>query len=165
MMEDEFVEQHKWVSRQHFLDLVGATNLIPGPNSTEMTMHIGYERGKWLGLLVAGFCFIFPAAVTTGILAWLYVIYGTMPELEPFLNGIKPAVLGVILMALYRLGRKAIKSWQLALIGVGVFTAVLLGVNEVLALLGGGIIGMLIFNSGLIQSSTFLMLPLMRISG
>jgi len=146
MMEDEFVERRGWVSRQHFLDLVGATNLIPGPNSTEMTMHIGYERGQWLGLLIAGVCFIFPAALTTGLLAWLYVTYGTLPQFEPFLIGIKPAVLGLISFALYRLGKKAVKSWQLAVLGLLVLVAVALGVNEVLALLGGGVIGMLLLN-------------------
>ena len=84
MMEDEFVERRGWISRQHFLDLVGATNLIPGPNSTEMTLIIGYVRGQWLGLLIAGVCFILPAALMTGLLAWLYVTYGTLPQVDPF---------------------------------------------------------------------------------
>lgn len=143
MMEDEVVSRRKWISREHFLDLVGATNLIPGPNSTEMTMHIGYERGGWPGLFVAGGLFILPAALLTGTLAWLYQTYGTMPQVIPFLDGIKPAVLGVILSALLRLGKKAVKGWLLAVIGLGVMTAVLLGAGEVIALLAGGVIGMI----------------------
>ncbi len=130
MMEDEVVTRRQWLSRQHFLDLVGATSLIPGPNSTEMTMHIGYERAGWSGLAVAGTFFILPAAVLTGILAWLYVQYGTLPAVEPLLVGIKPAVMGIIATAVYRLGTKAVKNWQLAVIGLGVLMAAFLGVDE-----------------------------------
>ena len=85
MMEAEIVEKRKWISRAHFLDLMGATNLIPGPNSTEMTMHCGYERAGVKGLFVAGICFIFPAVVITGILAWLYTTYGKLPEVQPYI--------------------------------------------------------------------------------
>ncbi len=142
MMEDEVVERRGWLSRQHFLDLIGATNLIPGPNSTEMTMHVGYERGRWPGLFVAGGSFIFPAALSTGVLAWLYVRYGEVPAVAPLLAGIKPAVVAVILGALWRLGRKAVKSWALALLGLAVGAALALGLGELWALLAGGIIGM-----------------------
>ena len=83
MMEEEVVNKRQWMSRQHFLDLMGATNLIPGPNSTEMTMHCGHERAGTLGLFVAGICFIFPAVVITGFFAWLYVKYGELPAVEP----------------------------------------------------------------------------------
>ncbi|MCP4362808.1 MAG: chromate efflux transporter [Chloroflexi bacterium] len=145
MMDDEVVTRRKWLSRDHFLDLVGATNLIPGPNSTEMTMHVGFERGGWRGLFLAGSAFIFPAATITLILAWLYVQYGELPQVQPLLWGIKPAVLVIILSALWKLGRKAIKSWQLAVLGAVVFTAVMLGIDEVLALLMGGLLGMLIW--------------------
>ncbi len=141
MMEDEFVTRRKWISRQHFLDLIGATNLIPGPNSTEMTMHVGYERAGWAGLFVAGGCFIGPAVLITGVFAWLYVAYGSLPEVEPFLYGIKPAVIAVILGALWKLGKKAIDKWVLAALAVIVASAVLLGLNEVWALLAGGLIG------------------------
>lgn len=103
MLEEEVVRKRQWMSRQHFLDLVGATNLIPGPNSTEMTMHFGHERDGWKGLFVAGTCFIIPAVVLTGLLAYLYVEYGTVPAIEPFLYGIKPAVLAIILSAIYKL--------------------------------------------------------------
>lgn len=142
MMEEEVVERRKWIDRQHFLDLIGATNLIPGPNSTEMTMHVGYSRGGWLGLFVAGGSFIFPAALITGILAWAYVAYGQLPAVEPFLIGIKPAVLAVILGALWRLGKKAIKGPALAVLGAIVAAALLLGIAEIPALLAGGVVGM-----------------------
>ena len=142
MMDDEVVERRGWLSRQHFLDLIGATNLVPGPNSTEMTMHVGYERARWPGLFVAGGSFIFPAALSTGILAWLYVKYGALPEVAPFLEGIKPAVLAVILGALWKLGKKAVKSWILAVLGLAVGAALWLGLGELWALLAGGLIGM-----------------------
>jgi chromate transporter len=108
-----------------------------------MTMHIGYERRGWAGLFTAGGCFILPAAVMTGTLGWLYVAYGTLPEVEPFLRGIKPAVLAVILGALWKLGKSAVKNWMLVPVGVAVATALALGVNEVVALLCGGVLGML----------------------
>ncbi|MCW5518970.1 chromate efflux transporter [Aureitalea sp. L0-47] len=141
MMEDEVVTKRKWMTREHFLDLMGATNLIPGPNSTEMTMHCGYERAGIRGLFVAGSCFIFPAVVITGFLAWLYVKYGTLPEVEPFIKGIQPAVLVIILAAIIKLGKKAIKNIELVIIGVLVLVASLFGVNEILALLAGGVVG------------------------
>ena len=143
MMEDEIVVRRKWLTREHFLDLIGATNLIPGPNSTEMTMHIGYEQRGWAGLFTTGGSFILPAALMTGTLGWLYVEYGTLPEVEPFLRGIKPAVLAVILGALWRLGKSAVKSWWLVPVGVGVAAALVLGIGEVPALLVGGALGML----------------------
>jgi len=96
MMEDEVVRKRKWMTHEHFLRLVGATNLIPGPNSTEMTMHVGHERAGWKGLVVAGSLFILPAVVITGIFAWLYQQYGQLPNVEPFLYGIKPAVIAII---------------------------------------------------------------------
>jgi chromate transporter len=147
MMEDEIVTKRKWMDRQHFLDLMGATNLIPGPNSTEMTMHCGYQRAGVIGLFVAGFCFIFPAIVITCILAFLYVEYGTMPQVEQFVFGIKPAVLAIIAGAVLKLGKKALKSWELGALGAFVIAASLLGINEVLALLGAGILGAIIFYS------------------
>lgn len=141
MMEDEVVTRRQWLSRQHFLDLVGATNLIPGPNSTEMTMHVGYERRGWPGLVVAGGLFILPAALITGALAWFYVHYGEFPAVQPFLVGIKPAVIAVILSALWRLSKTAMKSWTLIPIAAGVAIALALGVGEVTALIAGGIGG------------------------
>ncbi len=146
MMEDEIVHKRKWMDRQHFLDLIGATNLIPGPNSTEMTMHCGHERAGKLGLFFAGAAFIFPAFVLTGILAYLYTTYGALPEVQPFIFGIKPAVLALIAGAIFKLGKKALKGIEIGILGALVLTASLLGVNEVLALLSAGILGMLYFS-------------------
>jgi chromate transporter len=146
MMEEEIVNKRKWISREHFLDLVGATNLIPGPNSTEMTMHCGYERAGMPGLFLAGICFIFPAAIITGIFAWLYVLYGKLPAVEPFLYGIKPAIIAIILNAVYRLGQNALKNWQLGLIGAAVIAVSFLGVNEIYVLLGAGIVAIIWFS-------------------
>lgn len=141
MMDEEFVERRKWLSRQHFLDLVGATNLIPGPNSTEMTMHIGYERAGILGMIVAGVCFILPAAGLTLVLAWAYVQYGALPAVGPFLAGIKPAVIAVIAGALWKLGGKAAKGWRLGLLGAAATMASLLGAGEIVTLVIIGAIG------------------------
>jgi chromate transporter len=143
MLEDEVVEKRKWMTRDHFLDLVGATNLIPGPNSTEMTMHVGYQYAGVAGLFMAGVCFIGPAVLLTGILAYLYIEYGELPAIAPFLLGIKPAVLAIIAGAIYKLGNKALKSWQLGLIGAVVVIANFMGINEVTCILGGGVLGML----------------------
>ncbi|MDY8134965.1 chromate efflux transporter [Aquimarina sp. 2201CG5-10] len=147
MMEEEVVHKRKWMDRQHFLDLIGATNLIPGPNSTEMTMHCGHERAGIAGLFVAGACFVFPAVVITGVLAWFYTSYGQLPEVAPFVFGIKPAVLAIIASAILKLGKKALKSWEIGIIGVLVLVISLLGVNEVIALLSAGILGTLYFYS------------------
>ena len=88
MMQHEVVTKRKWLTEQHFLDLMGATNLIPGPNSTEMAFHIGHEKGGWKGLIIAGLCFILPAVFITGVFAWLYKEYGQIPEVQPFIYGI-----------------------------------------------------------------------------
>lgn len=143
MMEAEVVGRRQWLSREYFLDLVGATNLIPGPNSTEMAIHLGFIRAGWAGLVVAGLCFILPAVLITAGLAWAYVEFGSLPQVAPFFYGIKPAVLAVILAAALRLGRTAVKGWRLGVVGVGVVVASLGGVNEVLALFAGGALGML----------------------
>jgi len=149
MIEDEVVKRRQWMTREHFLDLVGATNLIPGPNSTEMAIHVGYVYAGWLGLIVAGVCFILPAVLITGIFAWIYVSYGNLPQVAPLLYGIKPAVLAVILDALWRLGKKAVKSRYYLAIALGVIVLLLLlKLNEVIALLIGGILGMIWLRSG-----------------
>ena len=145
MMEDGVVRKRKWMTQEHFLDLMGATNLIPGPNSTEMTMHCGHERAGWKGLFVAGFCFIFPAVVITGIFAWLYQQYGQLPEVEPFIYGIKPAVIAIIIMAAYKLGKKAVKNTTLAILGIAAIIGCLLGINEIIVLFGCGLVGLLIY--------------------
>ena len=144
MMEDEIVVRRRWLTREHYLDLVGATNLIPGPNSTEVAMHVGYERCGFRGLVTAGACFILPAAVMTGLLAWLYDSYGTLPQVEPFLLGIKPAVIAIILGALWRLGRSAFKNTLLVVVGVLVLTALVVGATPIGALLGGAVLGLVL---------------------
>ena len=143
MMEDEVVGRRKWLSRESFLDLLGATHLIPGPNSTEMAIHIGYRRGGWPGLLTAGICFILPAVLITGALAAVYVRWGTLPELDPILAGVKPVVVAVIAAALLRLGRTAARDWRLAMIGIAVAAVSYRQGFEVVALLAGGLLGML----------------------
>ncbi|WP_299211455.1 chromate efflux transporter [uncultured Dokdonia sp.] len=163
MMEDEIITKRKWMSREHFLDLIGATNLIPGPNSTEMTMHCGHERAGSKGLFVAGIAFIIPAVVITALLAYLYVSYGQLPEVAPFLFGIKPAVLAIIASAVLKLGKKAIKTTELIIIGILVLMTALLGVHEVVALLGAGIIGTLYFylKSKVTTSKAIIPLPIL----
>ena len=143
MMEDEVVKRRQWLTRSHFLDLIGATNLIPGPNSTEMAIHVGYTYGGWPGLIIAGVCFILPAVLITAAFAWIYVEFGTLPQVAPLIYGIKPAVLAVILGAVWRLGKKAVKSSKLLMIGLGVAVLVFYGQNEVIALLLGGSLGMI----------------------
>lgn len=143
LMEEEVVKRRQWLTRSHFLDLMGATNLIPGPNSTEMAIHVGYTYGGLPGLIVAGVCFILPAVSITACFAWIYVEFGTLPQVAPLIYGIKPAVLAIIGIALWRLSKKAVKSRLLLIISVGVIALLLLGLNEVLSLLLGGILGMI----------------------
>jgi chromate transporter len=143
LFEDEVVTKRKWMTHQHFLDLVGATNLIPGPNSTEMAMHTGYNRAGVAGLITAGICFTLPAVLITGVFAYVYAVYGNLPDVKPFLYGIKPAVIIIILNAVYRLGLKAIKGWKLITIGISVIAVNIAGLNEIFSILFGGIFGAL----------------------
>ena len=147
MMQDEVVVKKKWLTEQHFLDLIGATNLIPGPNSTEMAIHIGHEKAGWKGLIVAGICFIFPAVIITGFFAWLYKEYGQIPQVQPFLYGIKPAIIAIILSAIFPLAKKSLKTIQLGIIGIVVLTLSLLNFNEIILMFGAGIIALLIYYS------------------
>ena len=143
MMEDEVVTRRGWMTRERFLDLIGATNLIPGPNSTEMAIHIGFVRAGIVGLVVAGVSFILPAALITLGCAWAYDQFQTVPQAEALLYGIKPAVIAVILSAVWRLGKTAAKGPFLIVIGFLVMLSVLFGINEIIALLSGGIVGIL----------------------
>ena len=145
MMEHEVVTKRAWMTREHYLDLIGATNLIPGPNSTEMTMHCGYQRAGKKGLFIAGISFIFPAVFITAILGYLYVLYGALPQVQPFIKGIQPAVIVIIASAVIKLGKKAVKNWELALLGSLFLAASLLGLNQVLVLFAGGLLGMCYF--------------------
>lgn len=140
MMEDEVVGRKSWLEREKFLDLLGMTNLLPGPNSTEMAIHIGYIQAGFLGLLVAGSCFILPAALIVGAIAWAYVSFGTLPVATQLLYGVKPVVIAVVLQALTRLARSAVKTKFLALIGLIAVVLSFLGVNELVVLFASGVI-------------------------
>ncbi len=144
MMQDEVVTKRKWLTEQHFLDLIGATNLIPGPNSTEMAIHIGHEKGGWRGLLVAGLCFILPAVFITGIFAWLYKQYGQLPQVQPFVYGIKPAIIAIILGAVFPLAKKSLKSTELIIIGLVVLVGSLLNFYEIFLMFGAGLFALLL---------------------
>ena len=145
MMQKEVVDKRQWMDHQHFLDLIGATNLIPGPNSTEMAIHIGHERRGWKGLLVAGCCFILPAVLITGVIAWLYKQYGQLPQVRPFIYGIKPAIIAIILAAVFPLAKKALRSVQLWVIGVLALAASLAGLNEIFVMFGAGLVVLLLY--------------------
>src|SRR3974390_2918735 len=140
IMEDELVRRRKWLSREKFLDLLGASSLIPGPSSSELAIHIGYLRAGWAGLIVGGVCFIFPAAVLVGIIAWAYSRFGHLPAVAAVLYGVKPVVIAVILQALWGLGRTAVKTWLLGIAGLLCVAASFAQVNVLIILFGTGAI-------------------------
>lgn len=144
MMREELVRRRGWVSDARFLDLMGATNLIPGPNSTELAIHLGHERARWRGLLVAGFCFIVPAALMVTALAWAYVRYGETPAVENILYGVVPVVIGIIAFAIAGLARTALKSGWLAVLAAGALAAYLAGANELVVLAVGAAAAVLV---------------------
>ncbi|MEO7426562.1 MAG: chromate efflux transporter [Fibrobacteria bacterium] len=138
LMRRETVDKRRWLSEQAFLDLIGATNLIPGPNSTEMAIHIGYLRAGWPGLIVAGVCFIVPAMLMVMGLAWIYARSGSLPQVGWLLYGVKPVVVALLAHALWNLGRKAIRT-PIQKAGFAVILAwYFLGGNEIALLLVGG---------------------------
>jgi chromate transporter len=142
MMQEEVVSRRKWLSSEEFLDLLGATNLIPGPNSTEMAIHVGHKRAGWAGLVVAGTCFIVPAALITLALAWVYVRFGTIPQAAGVLYGIKPVMIAIVAQALWNLRRSAIKTKSLAGLALVAAVSVVAGVEELAVLLGAGLVAM-----------------------
>ncbi|WP_313931798.1 MULTISPECIES: chromate transporter [Nostoc] len=146
MMDNEVVNRRQWMSREKLLDLLGITNLIPGPNSTELAIHIGYERAGWRGLLVAGTCFIFPAMAIVWTLAAIYARYQTVPQVEWLLYGIKPVIIAVVLQAVWNLGKKAAKDVPTIIAGVGAICAYFAGLNEILVLILLGVAVMLLKN-------------------
>jgi chromate transporter len=146
MMDDEVVKQRQWMSREKLLDLIGVTNLLPGPNSTELAIHIGYERAGWRGLFIAGSCFILPAMLIVWLLAALYDRYQTVPQLQWLLYGIKPVIIAIVLQALWKLGKKAAKDVPTTTAGIAAIAAYLAGLNEILLLLSLGIAVMLVKN-------------------
>lgn len=143
LMEDEVVRRRQWLTRDEFLDLLGAANLIPGPNSTELAIHIGHRRAGWRGLLVAGSCFILPAFLIVSAIGWVYTRYGQLPQVEHLLYGVKPVIIAVVLQAIWGLTRGAVKTRLLAAVGVACVALGVLGVNELLLLLlAGGVVAL-----------------------
>ena len=138
MMEDEVVARRQWLTRAEFLDLLGATNLIPGPNSTEMAIHVGHRRAGWAGLVVAGCAFIVPSALLVTALAWAYMRWGALPRSVALLDGVKPVVVAIVVQALWRLGRAVLHNWLDASVAVAAVAASLAGLHElaILALAG-----------------------------
>jgi chromate transporter len=140
MMRREVVQRRRWLTEERFLDLLGATNLIPGPNSTEMAIHLGYLRAGWPGLVVAGTMFIAPAMVIVLALAWAYVSFGTLPQADALLYGVKPVIIAVVAQALYGLARTALKRPLPVAAALLVLALSLLGLNELALLFGGGVL-------------------------
>jgi chromate transporter len=138
LMEEEIVRRRRWLTREAFLDLLGAAHLIPGPNSTELAIHIGFVRAGWPGLLVAGVCFILPAALIVGVLAWVYVRYGALPAIAGILAGVKPVVIAVVAHAILQLGRSVLKSRTAILVGAACVIAALFGMHELAVLASAG---------------------------
>lgn len=138
LMHREFVERRGWLTEADFLDLVGASNLIPGPSSTEVAIHIGMRRAGWAGLLLAGICFILPAALLVTALAWAYVRFGSLPQAAGILYGIKPVIIAVVAQALWMLGRAALKTRLLAAVGLAAASLAFLGVPPLALLFGSG---------------------------
>ena len=144
LMEQEAVSRRGWLSREHFLDLLATTNLVPGPNAVEMASHIGFVRAGWPGLVAGGVSFTLPAALISLALAWVYVRFGALPEAAALFYGINPAVMAIILVATYRLGRTALRDRRTITLSLICLAAALLGANEVLVLLAAGVVGMLL---------------------
>lgn len=152
MMDEAVVQQRRWMSREQLLDLIGVTNLLPGPNSTELAIHIGYERAGWRGLVVAGSCFILPAMGIVWLLAALYARYQTVPQVGWLLYGIKPVILAIVLQALWKLGQKAAKDRPTIVAGIAAIALYFVGLNEILILLGLGL-GVMLVKTGLRRST------------
>jgi chromate transporter len=162
MFRDETVERRRWVTDQHFLDLLGATNLIPGPNSTEMAIHLGFMRAGRAGLIAAGASFIVPAMLITLALAWAYVRFGSTPEAGWLLYGVKPVVIAIIVQALWGLGQKAVKGPLTAAVGLAVLVLYFVGIHELALLFAGGLLVMAVENLGRFRKTdlTGIILPL-----
>jgi chromate transporter len=158
MMDDEVVTRRRWMSRETLLDLLGVTNLIPGPNSTELAIHVGFERGGWRGLIVAGSCFILPAMLIVWALAALYVQYQTLPQLEWLLYGVKPVIIAIVVKALWQLTKKAAKDWPTAVGGIVALVGYLVGWDELLLLflIGLAVMGVKVWRRGSISGAILL---------
>ncbi len=145
LMHHETVRRRRWIDEQHFLDLVGATNLIPGPNAAEMAIHLGRIRAGWSGLIASGVLFILPGMAATLLVAWAYVTYGSIPAVGWVLYGVKPVVIGIVIEALWKLGRKGIKGPATAIVGTAIVALYILGVNEIALLFGGAAVVLLVY--------------------
>lgn len=139
LMEDEVVARRGWITREKFLDLLGASNLIPGPNSTELAIHIGHLRGGWPGLIIAGVCFIAPAMLIVMAIAWAYVTYGNLPQVGGIFYGIKPVIIAVVLHALWSLGKTALKTRDLVAVAVISLMLAAMGISEILVMILAGV--------------------------
>jgi chromate transporter len=163
LMETEVVRKRRWLTRQQFLDMLGAANLIPGPTSTEMAINVGFVSAGWAGLCVAGASFILPAALITGAFAWAYLRFGALTQAVSVLAGIKAAVVAVIAISIWRLGKTAVKGVGLAVLGGLSLAAFFLGVNPIAILFGGGLLGMLAQRATNLRASAALMVaPFIR---
>jgi chromate transporter len=161
MMEDEVVRRRRWLTHERFLDLLGATNLIPGPNSTEMAIHIGHEHAGRAGLVVAGACFILPVVLIVSAIAWLYVRYGALPEIARLMYGIKPVIIAVVIQALWELGKAAVRTPFLAIVGAAAVAASLAGISELAVLAGAGSIVVAASRMRATSAASLLPLPLL----
>lgn len=139
MMEDEVVQKKKWLTSDKFIDLLGATNLIPGPNSTELAIYIGYAQAGWRGLIVAGVCFILPAVLIVSAIAKFYALYGNLPEITGILYGIKPIIIAIIIKAFANLAKTALKSRLLIILAILAAILNFMGLNELVVIFGVGI--------------------------
>jgi len=162
LMEDEVVRRRGWLTREAFMDYLGATNLIPGPNSTELAIEIGRDRAGWPGLIVAGVAFIVPAAIIVTITAWAYVRFGNLPAALALFAGVKPVIIAIVVQALWRLGRTAVKTRWLGVVTVAAIVAVAAGVNELLVLLVAAVLSSLAVASGRLTANdrTGMVLPI-----
>lgn len=138
LMRDEVVKRRHWMSEAEFLDLLGATYLIPGPNSTQMAIHIGYRRAGWPGLFAAGLCFIAPASVIVLLCAWAYKKYGALPQTQAIFYGVKPVIIAIVARAIWGLGRTAVRNWFHLLLGLAALTLALLGIDVLVLLFTAG---------------------------
>lgn len=161
MFREEVVRRRRWLSEEEFLDLLGAVNLIPGPNSTELVIHLGLRRAGWRGLVLGGLCFILPAAVLSGVLAWLYMRLGRLPEVEAVLYGVKPVIIAVVFRAVWGLARTALKDRMLVALALSAAVINVLGVHELLVLAAGGLVACSVHLARTGVRNTVLALPVL----
>ena len=145
LMEEEVVHKRKWISREYFLDLLSVTNLVPGPNALEMAIHLGFCHAGWVGMLLGGLAFMFPAVVISLLLAVVYVQWGSLPAVEALFFGINPVIVAIVFFSAYRLGKTSFRKIPMMILGAASLIAALLGVNEVVILLGAGAVGLLLY--------------------